>query len=128
MCKKQKFVLDPIINRYNSQLSFGKKWIVIIPIPGQWMEPLQIMVTIDASVIQCSYWNICNICHALSARAVGRAWTGSSRTDRPQQPLLRVIDNKNVSSVYKNIVFFWILTIAPMLIVENGALPFILLV
>ena len=31
----------------------------------------------------CSFWHICNICRALSARAVGRAWTGNSRTDSP---------------------------------------------
>ena len=27
------------------------------------------------------FWNICNICRVLSARAVGRAWTGNSRND-----------------------------------------------
>ena len=47
------------------------------------MKRLQIMVSIDGSVKHCSFWNICNICRVLSARAVGRAWTGNSRTDRP---------------------------------------------
>ena len=35
------------------------------------------------SVKHCSFWNICNICRVLSARAVGSAWTGNSRTDSP---------------------------------------------
>ena len=47
------------------------------------MKRLQIMVSIDGSVKHCSFWNICNICRVLSARAVGRAWTGNSRTDSP---------------------------------------------
>ena len=47
------------------------------------MKRLQIMVSIDVSVKHCSVWNICNICRVLSARAVGRAWTGNSRTDSP---------------------------------------------
>ena len=47
------------------------------------MKHLQIMVSIDGSVKHCSFWNICNICRVLSARAVGRAWTGNSRTDSP---------------------------------------------
>ena len=36
------------------------------------MKRLQIMVNIDGSVKHCSFWNICNICRVLSARAVGR--------------------------------------------------------
>ena len=47
------------------------------------MKRLQIMVSINVSVKHCSFWNICNICRVLSARAVGRAWTGNSRTDSP---------------------------------------------
>ena len=47
------------------------------------MKRLQIIVSIDASVKHCSFWNVCNICRVLSARAVGRAWTGNSRTDSP---------------------------------------------
>ena len=61
-----------------------KKWIVITSIPGQYiMKHLKIMVSIDVSVKHCSFWNICNICRVLSARAVGRAWTGNRRTDSP---------------------------------------------
>ena len=47
------------------------------------MKRLQIMVSIDGSVKHCGFWNICNICRVLSARAVGRAWTGNSQTDSP---------------------------------------------
>ena len=50
-------------------------------------------------------------------------------TEQPQQPLLRFIGNQNVScSVNKNSVFFCILTIAPLLIVENVAPLFIQLI
>ena len=48
-----------------------------------WMKRLHIMISIDVSVKHCSFWNIYNICRVFSARAVGRAWTGNSRTDSP---------------------------------------------
>ena len=47
------------------------------------MKCVQIMVSIHVSVKHCSFWNICNICCVLSARAVVWAWTGNSRTDSP---------------------------------------------
>ena len=47
------------------------------------MKHVQIMVSIDVSVKHCSFWNICNICRVISARAVGWAWTGNGRTDIP---------------------------------------------
>ena len=50
---------------------------------SRYMNRLQIMVSIDVSIKYFSFWNICNICRTLSARAVGRAWTGNSRTDSP---------------------------------------------
>ena len=53
------------------------------------------------------FWNICNICRVLSARAVGRAWTGNSRTDSPSNRFYASLATRMVSSsVNKNCVFF----------------------
>ena len=91
-----------------------------------YMKRLQIMVRIDGSVKHCSIWNICNICRVFSARAVGRAWTGNSRTDSFYASLAtRMFPLPWIKTVF----FFCILTIAPpLLIVENVAPLFILLI
>ena len=93
------------------------------------MKRLQIMVSIDGSVKHCSFWNICNIYRVLSARAVGRAWTGNSRTDSPSNRFYASLATRMFPLPWiKTVFFFCILTIAPLLIVENVAPLFILLI
>ena len=93
------------------------------------MKCLQIMVSIDGSLKHCSFWNICNICRVLSARAVGRALTGNSRTDSPSNGFYASLATRMFHfPLIKTGFFFCILTIAPLLMVENVAPLFILLI
>ena len=65
----------------------------------------------------------------LSARAVGRAWTGNSRTDSPSNRFYASLATRMFPLLWiKTVFFFCILTIAPLLIVENVAPLFILLI
>ena len=70
------------------------------------MNGLQIMVSIDGSVKHCSFWNICNICRVLSARAVGRAWTGNSRTDSPSNRFYASLATRMFHLPWIKTVFF----------------------
>ena len=70
------------------------------------MKRLQIMVSIDVSVKHCSFWNICNICRVLSARAVGRAWTGNSRTDSPSNSFCAALATRMFPLRWIKTVFF----------------------
>ena len=70
------------------------------------MKRLQIMVSIDGSVKHCSFWNICNICRVLSARAVGRAWTGNSRTDSPSNRFYASLATRMFPLPWIKTVFF----------------------
>ena len=70
------------------------------------MKRLQIMVSIDVSVKHCSFWNICNICRVLSARAVGRAWTGNSRTDSPSNRFYASLATRMFPLQWIKTVFF----------------------
>ena len=83
------------------------------------MKRLQIMVSIDGSVKHCIFCNICNICRVLSARAVGRAWTGNSRTDSPSNHFYASLATRMFPLPWIKTVFFCILTVAPLLIVDN---------
>ena len=70
------------------------------------MKRLQIMVSIDVSVKHCSFWNICNICRVLSARAVSRAWTGNSRTDSPSNRFYESLATRMFPLRWIKTVFF----------------------
>ena len=70
------------------------------------MKRLQIIVSIDGSVKQCSFWNICNICRVLSARAVGRAWTGNNRTDSPSNRFYASLATRMFPLPWIKTVFF----------------------
>ena len=67
---------------------------------------LQIMFSIDVSVKHCSFGNICNICRVLSARAVGRAWTGNSRTDSPSNRFYASLATRMFPLPWIKTVFF----------------------
>ena len=58
------------------------------------MKYVKIMVSIHVSVKHCSFWNICNICRVLSARAVVWAWTGNGRTDSPSNRIFASLANR----------------------------------
>ena len=73
-----------------------------------WMKRLQIMVSIDGSVKHCSFWNICNICRVLSAHAVGRAWTGNSRTDSPSNRFYASLATRMFPLPWIKTVFFFL--------------------
>ena len=64
-------------------------------------------------------WNICYICRVLSARAVGRAWTGNSRTDNPSNRFYAQMGTFPLQWI--KTVFFCILTIAPLMMIEKIA-------
>ena len=66
------------------------------------------MVSIDVSVKHCSFWNICNICHVLSARAVGRAWTENSRTDSPSNRFHASLATRMFPLPWIKTVFFFL--------------------
>ena len=70
------------------------------------MKRLQIMISIDVSVKHCSFWNIYNICRVLSARAVGRAWTGNSRTDSPSNRFYASLATRMFPLPWIKTVFF----------------------
>ena len=87
------------------------------------MKCVQIMISIHVSVKHCSFWNICNICRVLSARAVVWAWTGNGRTDSPSNRFFASLATRMFPHPWiKKMRFFCILTIAPLLMVENIAL------
>ena len=105
------FGFDSLANCYNSQHSFGRAYFrvhwghvrghgkrsrkmltvdMIIQknrlsyprfLVSTYMKCVQILWSMGVSVNDCSFLNICNICRVISARAVGRAWTGNSQTD-----------------------------------------------
>ena len=86
------------------------------------MKYVQIMVSIHVSVKHCSFWNICNICRVLSAHAVVWAWTGNGRTDSPRNRFFASLATRMFPHPWLKKAFFYILTIAPLLMVENIAL------
>ena len=125
----------PITNRCNFQLSFGcthlrarwgharrhgKRSLEMLTVEradytqemnchyfNSWsVHWLQIMVSIDGSLKHCCFWNICNICRVLSARAVGRAWTGNSRTDSPSNRFYASLATRMFPLPWIKTVFF----------------------
>ena len=70
-------------------------------------------------------WSVfmCQLNTVVSARAVVWAWTGNSRTDSPSNRIFASLATRMFPHPWiKNAFFFCILTIAPLLMVENIAL------
>ena len=125
---------SPLTNRYNSQLSFGcthlrvhrghaprhgKRSLQMLTVEradytqemdchffNSWSVHRWSVVSIDVSVKHCSFWNICNICRVLSARAVARAWTGNSRTDSPSNHFYASLATRMFPLPWIKTVFF----------------------
>ena len=81
------------------------------------MKRVQIMVRIAVSVQHCRFWNICNICCVLGLELSVEYELEITRPTAPATTSMRH-RHQNASSREKKAVFFCILTIVPLLMVQ----------